>query len=120
MKIPNEVYQGIVAYFHQEKEASNTMQIQVQFDGDESKPYYIAWIHRQIEETDPETGRLATLLTWAKFSYIDKKLIFVRGSWEHMVLHQKLSSLPPEKQTPVRELVKINEVTPVNRRSAVA
>ena len=120
MKIPNEVYQGIVAYFHQEKEASNTMQIQVEFDGDESNRYYIAWIHRQIEAIDPETGRPATLLTWAKFSYIDKSLMFVRGSWEHRVSNQKLSSLPPENQTQVRELVKINEVTPVNRRSAVA
>lgn len=91
MNIPNEVYQGIVDFFQQgqEQEALKATQIEVQFDGDESKPYYRAWIHHQTEKIDPETGHPATLLTWAKFSYINEKLTFIRGSWDYMLVNQK-------------------------------
>jgi hypothetical protein len=102
MNIPNEVYQGIVAFFQQgqEQEALKPTQIEVQIDGDDSKPYYRAWIHRQTGKTDPETGHPATLLTWAKFSYINEKLTFITCSWEENILNQMSNfNLQPQKQT---------------------
>jgi hypothetical protein len=119
MNIGNEVYQQILAFFEegQEKESGNTTQIEVQFDGDESKPYYIAWIHRQTGVTDPESGRLATLLTWARFSYINEKLTFIAGSWEHMLVNQMRTSynVQLQKQAEESRVVERNETIPINR-----
>lgn len=86
MNIPNEVYQAIVAFFQgEQEEALKVTQIEVQLEDDEPKPYYRAWIHRQTGLIDPESGTVASLLTWAKFSYINGNLTLIAGSWEHIL-----------------------------------
>lgn len=88
MNIPYQVQQAIITFLAtrlKESTLDNT-QFSVDVEGDDSKPFYIAWIKRSTEQLDPETGRLATFLTWAKFSYMDNQLTLLTSSWELTML----------------------------------
>jgi hypothetical protein len=84
MNISQQVQQGIIAFLAErlQQAALDNTQFSITVEGDESKPFYIAWVKRSTEQLDPETGRLATFLTWAKFSYINNQPQFLSSSWE--------------------------------------
>ncbi|HEY9727867.1 MAG TPA: hypothetical protein V6D50_15575 [Chroococcales cyanobacterium] len=88
MNIPHQVQQAIITFLATRFKAAalDNTQFSVNVEGDESKPFYIAWIKRSTEQLDPETGRLATFLTWAKFSYMDNQLTLLTSSWELTML----------------------------------